>query len=80
MPGFLIVLDILPGVRLLSAEETWRQRFAQCVMKVTAPEATHTCKYGHICLVLKWEYMGKYTGFNIFGTLTILRKISIFYL
>ena len=53
MPGFLIVLDILPGVRLLSAEETWRQRFAQCVMKVTAPEDTHTCKYGQICVVLK---------------------------
>ena len=53
MPSQLIALDKLTRVSRVGIRETWRQRFAKCVLKVTLPEATHVCKDENICAVLK---------------------------
>ena len=53
MSGRLIILDKLPGVRLMGVGETWRHLFSKCVLKVTGYEATYACKDEHICTGLK---------------------------
>ena len=47
--GFLIVFDKNPGVHPIGVGETWRQRFAKCMLRVTGPEATNACQDDHIC-------------------------------
>ena len=51
--GRLIALDKLPGVLQVRVGETWRLFFSKCVLKVTGPEATHTCKYDQLVVGLK---------------------------
>ena len=58
----LIALDKLPGVRPVGVGETWRQLFAKCVLKVTGPEDTHTCKDDQLCAVLKVGINGTVHG------------------
>ena len=53
MSGFLKAFDKHPGVHPIGVGETWRQRFAKCVLRVAVPEATNKCQDDHICARLK---------------------------
>ena len=53
MSGRLIALEKNPGIRPVGIRETWRWIFDKCVLRVTGPESTNTCKYEHICYGLK---------------------------
>ena len=53
LSGRLISLDKIPRLRPVGIGETWFRLFDKCMLKVTGPEATHTCKDGHICERLK---------------------------
>ena len=53
MSGHLIVLDKQLGVLLVGVRETWCRNFANCVMKVTEPEANHAFTDDQICAGLK---------------------------
>ena len=79
MSVHLIVLYKLPGVHPVGVRETWRQIFAKCVLKVMVPEATHACNDDQLCTLLKAVTDGYFMVFNLFGMLTIPRKIGVFY-
>ena len=53
MSGRLISLNQLPRIRPVGVGETWRQIIAKCVLNITGPEATHTCKDDQLYAVLK---------------------------
>ena len=80
MSGRLIALDNLPSVHPVCVGETWRQIFANWVLKITGPEATHACKDDQLCTGLKVVIGGAVHGVNLFGTLALPRKIGVFYL
>ena len=44
----LIALDKELGVYPMGIRETCRQLFSTCLLKVTVPESTHTCKYDQL--------------------------------
>ena len=80
MSGQLVVLDKKPGVSLVGVEETWRQLFVKCVLRVMGPKDTNMCQDYQLCAGLKAGIDGTVHGFNLFGTLTHPWKTGGFYL
>ena len=62
MPGCLVSLDKLNGVRRVGVGEKCYRLFAKCVLKVTGSNATHACRDDQICAILKEGIDGAVNG------------------
>ena len=49
----LIALNKQPGVLPVGGGETWRNSFANIILKVTGPEATMACQDDQLCARIK---------------------------
>ena len=58
----LIALDKQPGVCPVGVGKTWRQLFANILLKVTGPEATMSCQDYQMCAELKAAIDGAVYG------------------